>query len=64
MPRSPRDGAGQAAVFAPEEFFFGSIRNAHTRAAYLIAVRRFLNGLKPGAWSFMQMARRRMWGYI
>src|SRR5437667_5529909 len=34
--------AGKAAVFAAEEFFFGRIRNEHTRAAYLIAVRRFL----------------------
>jgi integrase/recombinase XerD len=34
--------AGEAAVFAAEEFFFGKIRNEHTRAAYLIAVRRFL----------------------
>jgi hypothetical protein len=31
--------AGKAAVFAAEEFFFGRIRNEHTRAAYLIAVR-------------------------
>src|SRR5437667_11159181 len=34
--------AGKPAVFAAEEFFFGRIRNEHTRAAYLIAVRRFL----------------------
>src|ERR1043166_6040516 len=34
--------AGEAAVFASDEFFFGRIRNQHTRAAYLIAVRRFL----------------------
>lgn len=34
--------AGQAAVFAAGEFFFGRIRNEHTRQAYLIAVRRFL----------------------
>lgn len=34
--------AGKAAVFASEEFFFGRIRNDHTRAAYLVAVRRFL----------------------
>ncbi|HLK63269.1 MAG TPA: tyrosine-type recombinase/integrase [Bryobacteraceae bacterium] len=33
--------AGPAAIFATEEFFFGKIRNQHTRAAYLIAVRRF-----------------------
>ncbi len=34
--------AGQAAVFASEEFFFGAVRNPHTRAAYLTAVRKFL----------------------
>jgi len=34
--------SGKAAVFAAEEFFFGRIRNEHTRAAYLVAVRRFL----------------------
>jgi len=35
-------GQGPAAIFATEEFFFGRIRNAHTRSAYRIAVRRFL----------------------
>src|SRR5947209_2254052 len=34
--------AGSAAVFATEEFFFGRIRNEHTRSAYLIAVKKFL----------------------
>src|SRR4051794_1776147 len=34
--------AGTAAVFATEEFFFGRIRNEHTRSAYLIAVKKFL----------------------
>jgi site-specific recombinase XerD len=34
--------AGAAAVFAAEEFFYGKIRNEHTRRAYLIAIRRFL----------------------
>jgi integrase/recombinase XerD len=34
--------AGQAAIFAAEEFFFGKIRNEHTRLAYLRAVRMFL----------------------
>ena len=34
--------AGKAAVFAAEEFFFGRIRNEHTRAAYMVAVKRFL----------------------
>ena len=35
--------AGPAATFAWDEFFAGYIRNAHTRAAYLHAVRRFLD---------------------
>jgi len=34
--------AGKAAVFAAEQFFFGKLRNPHTRAAYLHAVKRFL----------------------
>jgi site-specific recombinase XerD len=34
--------AGRAAIFAADEFFFARIRNEHTRAAYLHAVRQFL----------------------
>lgn len=34
--------AGKAAVFAAEEFFYGRLRNEHTRAAYLVAIKRFL----------------------
>jgi integrase/recombinase XerD len=34
--------AGQAAVFAAEEFFYGAIRNPHTRLAYRRAVHQFL----------------------
>ena len=34
--------AGPAAVFAAEEFFYGVIRNEHTRAAYRRAVDQFL----------------------
>jgi integrase/recombinase XerD len=34
--------AGPAAVFAAEEFFYGAIRNPHTRVAYRRAVHRFL----------------------
>ncbi len=35
--------AGKGAVFAADEFFYGRIRNAHTRAAYLHAVKEFLD---------------------
>jgi integrase/recombinase XerD len=34
--------AGQAAVFAAEEFSYASIRNEHTRTAYRRAVNQFL----------------------
>jgi integrase/recombinase XerD len=41
--------AGEAAGFAWDEFFSGQIRNRHTRAAYLLAVRRFLIWVEPRA---------------
>lgn len=34
--------AGPAAIFAANEFFYGRVRNEHTRAAYRHAVERFL----------------------
>jgi len=34
--------AGKADVYAAEKLFFGRIRNEHTRAAYLHAVKLFL----------------------
>jgi integrase/recombinase XerD len=39
--------AGPAAGFAWDEFFSGHIRNRHTRAAYLHAVRTFLKWAEP-----------------
>ena len=36
-------GAGQVARFAYEEFFYGKLRNSHTRKAYKHAVERFLS---------------------
>ena len=41
--------AGPAAGFAWDEFFSGQIRNRHTRAAYLYAVRQFLKWAEPHA---------------
>jgi integrase/recombinase XerD len=38
--------AGPAAVFAFDEFFSGRLRNPHTRAAYRLAVGRFLDWVK------------------
>ena len=48
--------AGQAAVFAAEEFFYGTIRNPHTRLAYRRAVHQFLawcesRGLEGGTFT-------------
>jgi site-specific recombinase XerD len=40
--------AGDGARFAWEEFFSGELPNAHTRAAYLRAVRRFLDWCEGG----------------
>lgn len=40
--------AGNAAIFAANEFFYGRIRNEHTRAAYFSAVRRFLRWAEAG----------------
>src|SRR5579871_702571 len=37
--------AGKRATFAADEFFFGRIRNEHTRAAYMVAVKRFLRSV-------------------
>ncbi len=39
--------AGEAGEFAWDEFFSGQIRNRYTRAAYLHAVRQFLNWAEP-----------------
>lgn len=39
--------AGPAATFAWEEFFSGQLPNRYTRAAYLAAVRRFLDWVQP-----------------
>ncbi len=41
LPAIVRD-AGKAAQFAYQEFFYGKLRNPHTRAAYERAVKRFL----------------------
>ena len=39
--------AGANAVFAAQEFFFGTIRNEHTRRAYLHAVTAFSKSGRP-----------------
>lgn len=45
--------AGANAVFAAQEFFFGTLRNEHTRRAYRQAVKRFLAWIEKhggGSW--------------
>jgi integrase/recombinase XerD len=56
--------AGQAAVFAAEEFFFGSIRNEHTRRAYLHAVTRFLAWAEGRGIELIQIAPRDVGMYL
>src|ERR1035437_8811473 len=56
--------AGQAAVFATEEFFFGRIRNPHTRSAYLIAVKRFLAWAEAQGLTLSQIAPKDVGVYI
>ncbi len=56
--------AGQAAVFAAEEFFFGCIRNPHTRAAYLTAVRRFLAWAQQRGFELARIAPRDVGQYL
>ena len=55
---------GQAAVFAAEEFFYGRIRNEHTRAAYLIAVRRFLRWAEARGLELGRIAPRDVGQYL
>jgi len=56
--------AGTAAVFAAEEFFYGKIRNEHTRAAYLIAVRRFLRWAENRGFDLRQIASKDVGQYM
>jgi integrase/recombinase XerD len=56
--------AGQAAVFATEEFFFGRIRNEHTRSTYLIAVKRFLAWAEARGLELQQIAPKDVGIYI
>ena len=47
--------AGSRARFAFDEFFQGQIRNPHTRAAYLHAVRRFLTWIEERGLALTQI---------
>lgn len=56
--------AGQAAVFAAEEFFFGRIRNEHTRAAYLRAVKLFLAWCEEQGLELIRIAPKDVGQYL
>jgi integrase/recombinase XerD len=56
--------AGKAAVFAADEFFYGRIRNEHTRASYLIAVRRFLAWAEARGLELVRIAPRDVGQYL
>ena len=48
--------AGTAAQFAFDEFFSGTIRNTHTRIAYLHAVKKFFQWLEPSGVALSQIS--------
>src|SRR5947209_2876264 len=56
--------AGNAAVFAADEFFFGRIRNEHTRRAYFIAVKRFLAAMEERGLELTQISPRDVGQYL
>ncbi len=56
--------AGSAAVFAADEFFFGRIRNEHTRRAYFIAVKRFLAWAEKRDLELMRIAPKDVGQYL
>ncbi len=56
--------AGTAAVFAADEFFYGRIRNEHTRAAYLVAVKRFLTWAQDRGLALRQITPRDVGQYL
>lgn len=56
--------AGKAAVFAADEFFYGRIRNEHTRAAYFVAVRRFLRWAESRGLELRQFTPRDVGTYL
>jgi len=55
---------GNAAVFAAEEFFFGRIRNEHTRAAYMTAIRRFLAWAEKSGLELRRISPRDVGEYL
>lgn len=56
--------AGNAAVFAAEEFFYGRLRNEHTRAAYLHAVKLFLAWCEGRGLELVQIAPKDVGQYF
>lgn len=56
--------AGTAAIFATDEFFYGRIRNEHTRSAYLITVKRFLAWADARGLELRQIAPKDVGQYI
>jgi len=62
-PRPPGP-AGQAAVFAAEEFFDGTIRNENTRRAYRHAVNQFLAWCEQRELELVRIAPRDVGQYL
>ena len=51
-------------MFAAEEFFYGRIRNEHTRAAYLIAVKRFLEWAEKRGLELVRISPKDVGNYL
>ena len=56
--------AGKAAEFAADEFFFGRIRNEHTRRAYFTAVKRFLSWAEENGLELAQITPKFVGQYL
>jgi len=63
VPAAIRD-LGPAATFAWDEFFSGQLRNKHTKASYLRAVRRFLKWLEPTGCPLPRVTPGMIGGYL
>ena len=57
-------GAGHAAQFAWDEFFYGAVRNPHTRRSYGRATRRFLHWCKCRGLALQQIAPAHVGQYL
>ena len=56
--------AGKSAIFAADEFFFGRIRNEHTRRAYFSAIKRFLASVEARRLELVEITPKDVGEYL